>query len=123
MHSHSPGGGLQKNRLSSLPPGSSSPGIQTEGPIMAEQATVTSKRQLRDLAQMREKDRSEAREYAWRYFSLHADQRLKTFNFYLILVTVILSGVLAFVKDAKVPLLAAIPVILLLPLLSFVFYK
>jgi uncharacterized membrane protein YfcA len=68
-------------------------------------------------------NRSETREYAWRYFALHADQRLKTFNFFLILVTVILGGAFTLAKDAKAPLLVGFAVTILLPLLSFVFSK
>ena len=32
------------------------------------------------------------REYAWNYFVCHAEQRLKTFHLYLILVSVIIAG-------------------------------
>jgi hypothetical protein len=71
---------------------------------------------------MQEESRNEMRKYAWQYFSLHSDQRLKTFNFYLILVTVVLGGLLAFIKDAKVPQLGA-PAGLLLAFLSFIFWK
>ncbi len=61
-------------------------------------------------------------DYAWNYFAVHAEQRLKTFNFYLLLVTVVLGGLLAYLKDSKTPALA-FPVGLLLALLSFVFWK
>lgn len=66
--------------------------------------------------------RDEMRDYAWKYFSMHADQRLKTFNFYLVLVTVIIGGMLAYIKDAKHPSYC-FPVGLLLLALSFVFWK
>jgi hypothetical protein len=71
---------------------------------------------------MDEKKREELRDQAWKYFSLHADQRLKTFNFYLILCTIIAGGLLALIKDARDPRIA-IPVALLLPSLSLVFWK
>lgn len=71
---------------------------------------------------MDEKKREELRDHAWKYFSLHAEQRLKTFNFYLILCTVVAGGVLATMKDAKDPRIA-VPVALLLPFLSVVFWK
>ena len=71
---------------------------------------------------MDEKKREELRDHAWKYFSLHADQRLKTFNFYLILCTVIAGGILAIMKDVKDPRIV-IPISLLLPFLSFVFWK
>jgi hypothetical protein len=71
---------------------------------------------------MDEKKREALRDQAWKYFSLHADQRLKAFNFYLILCTLIAGGLLALIKDAR-DLLVAIPVALLLPSLSLVFWK
>ena len=37
----------------------------------------------------------EHHEYAWRYFKFHADQRLRTFRFYLILCGLILCGTLS----------------------------
>ena len=36
----------------------------------------------------------ELREYAWKYFSIHAEQRLKTFHFYVILSTVVFGALL-----------------------------
>src|SRR5438270_10748833 len=71
---------------------------------------------------MDEKKREELRDQAWKYFSLHADQRLKAFNFYLILCTVVAGGILAVMKDIKDPRIV-IPLSLLLPFLSFVFWK
>ena len=62
------------------------------------------------------------RQYAWNYFSLHADQRLKTFNFYAVLSTAIVAGILAIAKEAKNPAVAA-PLAFLLAFLSFVFWK
>lgn len=72
---------------------------------------------------MEKEHRKEMRDYAWQYFALHADQRIKTFNFFLILVAVILGGLLAFVKDAKLPPLGGVPGGLLLIILSWVFWK
>lgn len=71
---------------------------------------------------MDEKKREELLDHAWKYFSLHAEQRLKTFNFYLIICTVVAGGVLALIKDAKEPRIA-IPLSLLLPFFSVVFWK
>ncbi len=65
----------------------------------------------------------ELRDYAWGYFALTADQRIKTFNFFLVLVTVILAGVLAFTKDAREPALGGIPGGVLLMAIAFVFWK
>lgn len=41
------------------------------------------------LIMMDEKIRNEIHDYVWKYFQIHADQRLKTFNFYMILCTLI----------------------------------
>lgn len=62
------------------------------------------------------------RTYVWGYFALHSDQRLKTFNFYLVLVTIVLAVALASLKDAKYPVYAS-PACILLTVLSFVFWK
>jgi len=67
--------------------------------------------------------RNEMRQYAWNYFSLHSDQRIKTFNFFLILFAVLVGGVLAFIKDAKYPPLGGVPGGLLLMILSLIFWK
>lgn len=64
----------------------------------------------------------ELREYAWNYFSLHAEQRLKTFHFFVILSTVITGAVLTIIKDFKNVEYAA-PLAFLLPIFSFVFWK
>jgi hypothetical protein len=66
--------------------------------------------------------RDAMRDYAWKYFSMHADQRLKTFNFYLILVTVILGGVFAYIKDAAHPSFMS-PVGFLLAVVSYLFWR
>jgi hypothetical protein len=67
--------------------------------------------------------RNEMRQYAWNYFSLHSDQRIKTFNFFLILFAVLVGGLLAFIKDAKYPPLGGVPGGLLLMILSLIFWK
>ncbi len=61
-------------------------------------------------------------DYAWKYFQIHADQRLKTFNFYLILSTLISGALTAIIKNAS-DILVGIPLALLLPFLSFIFWK
>lgn len=38
------------------------------------------------------------REYAWNYFELHADQRLKAFQFYIVLSAVIVGGFFTILK-------------------------
>lgn len=62
------------------------------------------------------------RDYAWKYFSLHADQRLKTFHFFVILATFTIGGILAITKDLS-NIGYASPLAYLLSFLSFVFWK
>jgi hypothetical protein len=62
------------------------------------------------------------RDYAWKYFSLHADQRLRTFNFFLAFSTLFLGGFVGLLKDySEKKWIATLP--LLLSILSFVFWK
>ena len=67
-------------------------------------------------------ERKEARAYAWGYFALHADQRMKLFNFFLIFSGLIL-GAFPAVKDmaAGEKFVAIFP--LLLVLTAFVFWR
>lgn len=51
-------------------------------------------------------ERIELRQYAWSYFAFHADQRLRTFNFFLALVAVMVAGVVAIVTNSESPILA-----------------
>lgn len=71
---------------------------------------------------MDEDIRKELRDHAWSYFVLHAEQRLKTFHFYLIVATLIGGGVLALAKGGSASA-GASPMAFLLPFLSFVFWK
>src|SRR5260370_14012241 len=67
-------------------------------------------------------ERKEARTYAWGYFALHADQRMKLFNFFLILSGLILGAfpaVRGMATGAKV--VALLP--LLLVLTAFIFWR
>lgn len=50
---------------------------------------------------MDEKQQTMLRDYAWKYFSMHADQRLKTFGFYITLSTLIAGTFVAILKEAK----------------------
>lgn len=67
-------------------------------------------------------ERRDARTYAWGYFALHADQRMKLFNFFLILSGLILSAF-----PAVRGMAAGTKVVALLPLLlvltAFVFWR
>jgi hypothetical protein len=62
------------------------------------------------------------REYTWAYFALHADQRIKTFNFFHIVAGLLAGGITTLLKgggDAR----WISPFGALLTILSFVFWK
>jgi hypothetical protein len=64
----------------------------------------------------------EARSYAWGYFALHADQRLKLFNFFLILSGLILGAFPAVRNMAPgTKLVALLPSFLVLS--AFIFWR
>jgi hypothetical protein len=71
---------------------------------------------------MDERIRTEMREYAWNYFIVHAEQRLKTFNFFLVLCAIICAALTAIIKDTP-DVRIGIPLALLLSFLSFIFWK
>jgi hypothetical protein len=60
------------------------------------------------------------RQYIWNYFQVHAAQRLTTFNFYILISTLITTGFLLVIKDMSI---LALILSLVLILLSFVFWK
>lgn len=64
----------------------------------------------------------ENRDYAWKYFSLHADQRLKTFHFFVVLSALISGATLTIVKSAD-NIAYAIPMTYILSFLAFIFWK
>lgn len=71
---------------------------------------------------MTPEDRKAARSYAWGYFALHADQRMKLFNFFLILSGLILGAFPAVRGMApKSRAVALLPVLLVLT--AFVFWR
>jgi|SRR3989442_6948906 len=64
----------------------------------------------------------EARTYAWGYFAVHADQRMKLFNFFLILSGLIIGAFPAVRGMApKAKAVALLP--LLLVLAAFIFWR
>jgi len=66
--------------------------------------------------------RKEFRDYLWKYFALHADQRLKTFNFYLIVAAIFISGYLNLIaKTEHYTWSCIIP--FFLSITSFIFWK
>jgi len=72
---------------------------------------------------MDNKTRSELRTYAWNYFSLHATQRLTTFNFYLVISTLLTGGLASAIKQEYGNLWIAVVVGLLMGIFSIVFHK
>lgn len=60
------------------------------------------------------------RDYIWQYFKTHASQRLITFNYYILISTLIMSGY--FIAMTVIPIMA-MALSILLTLFSFVFYK
>lgn len=67
-------------------------------------------------------ERKEYREYAWNYFSVHANQRMGAFQFYITLSTAILGGAVLMAGSNEDRKWSAV-LFLLLPFLSFVFWK
>jgi hypothetical protein len=67
--------------------------------------------------------RREMFEHAWRYFALHAQQRMSVFNFFLILSGVVAAGVAACLQRSGPYRLLGVGLGVLLGLVSFVFYK
>jgi len=62
------------------------------------------------------------RDYAWNYFELHAEQRLKAFQFYISLSTAVIAGFLLLLRYGQAHKWVAL-LGLLLAFLSFVFWK
>jgi hypothetical protein len=67
-------------------------------------------------------ERKEARTYAWGYFALHAEQRMKLFNFFLILSGLIL-GAFPAVRGMAAGAKAVALLPLLLVLTAFIFWR
>jgi hypothetical protein len=69
-----------------------------------------------------QKARAETREYVWKYWAFHADQRLRTFNFFILVVTVLIAGFFTYLKDARYPAYAC-PAGFLLSFICYVFWR
>lgn len=67
-------------------------------------------------------DRREFRDYAWRYFELHADHRLRAFNFFIIFASIIVGafGTLT-AKTGLQPVYAWLPAAM--SFFAFIFWK
>ena len=61
-------------------------------------------------------------DYAWKYFSYHADQRFKSFNFFLLFLTAGIAGLMAHAEHLNEPAFAIGGGFGLL-LLAFLFWK
>ena len=66
-------------------------------------------------------DRKELRDYAWKYFDRHAEQRLKTFNFYLLLCGGFIAGIVTVLGRQEFGAAGALAI--LFSFVSFVFCK
>jgi hypothetical protein len=62
-------------------------------------------------------------EHSWRYFELHAKQRMTVFNYFLVLSGVIAAGLAAAIQGSPRLALLGIALGLLLALVAFVFWK
>ncbi len=71
---------------------------------------------------MTDSQRKESQEHAWKHFTLHAQQRMTSVQFFIALCTVILGGVVLSSKDAGMRALG-VAFAFSLPVLSFVFWK
>jgi len=62
------------------------------------------------------------RQYAWSYFVFHADQRMKTFHFFLLSAGLLAGGITTLLKNDVVPS-CVVPLGALLTILSLIFWK
>src|ERR1051326_8232066 len=62
------------------------------------------------------------RTYAWSYFAYHADQRMKTFNFFLIVAGLLAGGITTLLRDGGDPRWVC-PLGVVLTMLSLIFWK
>jgi hypothetical protein len=64
-----------------------------------------------------------ALDHAWRYFALHAQQRISVFNFFVVLSGILATGIGASLQAGKSMALVAAMLGALLALFSYVFYR
>lgn len=62
-------------------------------------------------------------DHAWRYFELHANQRLMMFNFFVAFSTLSLAGVGAVVQAGAKFAVPGIVIGIMIPIISFIFWK
>jgi hypothetical protein len=66
---------------------------------------------------------TEMLDHVWRYFQLHATQRMSVFNFFLVLSSLAVAGLAASLSRSGPPPLAGVVLGGFLALVSFVFWK
>lgn len=69
------------------------------------------------------KSKSSQREYAWSYFQLHANQRMSTFNFYIVISALITTGLISSLTGDKESFLLSVILSISLVVVSFIFWK
>jgi hypothetical protein len=72
---------------------------------------------------MTEEELNRAWDYSWNYFSVHAEQRLKTFNFYLILSAAIAAVVATMCRTTQLMPAGGVLLLCSFPLLGLIFWR
>jgi hypothetical protein len=72
---------------------------------------------------MSDEDLARAWDYSWNYFSVHAEQRLKTFNFYLALTAGISAVVATMCRATQLMPAAGGLLVCSFPLLALIFWR
>lgn len=62
-------------------------------------------------------------DHAWRYFELHANQRMSVFNFFIVISALVATGMAASLRGRGVVALVGTVLGFLLALVSFIFWK
>ena len=65
---------------------------------------------------------NEIREQAWKYFELHAKQRMTLFNFYITISTALIAGIGVLLNFKEIPILLIITLGVLMVIFSLVFW-
>jgi hypothetical protein len=66
--------------------------------------------------------KQQALEHAWKYFELHAAQRLSMFNFFVAFATVALAGLGASLQSDRNHQIAGLLIGIIIPVITFVFW-
>jgi len=68
-------------------------------------------------------DNERALEHAWKYFQLHANQRVTTFNYFVVFSGLLVTGLGASIQDLPRYALVSVTLGLLLIILSYLFFR